>query len=216
MGEKSRAYYQKLYDAGADRYLLRHETADPRHYGMLHPEGMTLENRVRCLMDLRDIGFQVGAGFMVGSPFQTAENLARDLMFLKNLRPHMVGIGPFIPHSRTPFGKMSAGSLEKSADMVAITRLLLPEALLPATTALGTLEARGREAALDAGANVVMPNLSPQENRKDYSLYDNKISTGEEAAESRERLEKRLKAIGYQPEYVRGDHVSYKQRAYSI
>lgn len=211
IGEKSREAYQKFYDAGADRYLLRHETADPCHYAMLHPEDMKLASRMRCLMDLREIGYQVGAGFMVGSPFQTVNNLVQDLLFLKSFNPHMVGIGPFLPHSETPFAAEKSGTVEQTLDMVAITRLLLPEVLLPATTALGTLDPVGREYALNSGANVVMPNLSPLENRKDYAIYDNKISTGEEAAESRAALEKRLRAAGYIPEYGRGDHKNWSR-----
>lgn len=211
IGEKSREAYQKFYDSGADRYLLRHETADPCHYTMLHPQDMKLESRMRCLTNLREIGYQVGAGFMVGSPFQTPENLVQDLLFLKKFGPHMVGVGPFLPHGETPFAAEKAGTVERTLDMVAITRLLLPEVLLPATTALGTLDPDGREYALNAGANVVMPNLSPLENRKDYAIYDNKISTGEEAAESRASLEKRLYAAGYIPEYDRGDHINWSR-----
>lgn len=211
IGEKTRQSYQSFYDAGADRYLLRHETADPRHYAMLHPDEMRLESRMRCLTDLREIGYQVGAGFMVGSPGQTPKNLVQDLLFLKSFNPHMVGIGPFLPHSATPFAAEKAGTVEQTLDMVAITRLLLPEVLLPATTALGTLDPEGREYALNAGANVVMPNLSPMENRKDYAIYDNKISTGEEAAESRAALEKRLRSAGYIPEYGRGDHINWSR-----
>lgn len=210
LGEKTRSAYEKFFEAGADRYLLRHETADPCHYSRLHPDNMRLENRIRCLMDLREIGFQVGAGFMVGSPFQTAENLAQDLLFLKSFNPHMVGIGPFLPHSGTPFADKVAGSLEQTIDMVAITRLLLPESLLPATTALSTLDLRGREQALCAGANIVMPNLSPAENRRDYAIYDNKISTGDEAAESRGALENHLRKTGLTADYSRGDHISYR------
>lgn len=211
IGEKTREAYQKFYDAGADRFLLRHETADSCHYAALHPRDMELKSRIRCLTDLREIGYQVGAGFMVGSPFQTPENLVRDLLFLKEFNPHMVGIGPFLPHSETPFAAEKAGTIEQTLDMVAITRLLLPKVLLPATTALGTLDPEGREYALNAGANVVMPNLSPVENRKDYAIYDNKISTGEEAAESRASLEKRLRAAGYIPEYGRGDHIDWSR-----
>lgn len=212
LGEKSREAYQRFYDAGADRYLLRHETADAAHYAMLHPPEMKLENRLRCLKDLREIGFQVGAGFMVGSPFQTSENLVQDLLFLKSFAPHMVGIGPFLPQSATPFAAEKAGTVEQTLDMVALTRLLLPYVLLPATTALGTLDPAGREYALDAGANVVMPNLSPVEHRKDYAIYDNKISSGEEAAESRSALEKRLRGAGYEPDYGRGDYIGFKRR----
>lgn len=211
IGEKTRRAYQKFYDAGADRYLLRHETADGCHYAKLHPDDMKLASRVQCLTDLREIGFQVGAGFMVGSPFQTRENLAQDLLFLKKFNPHMVGIGPFLPHGETPFAGHEAGTVEQTLDMVAIARLLLPEVLLPATTALGTLDPGGREYALNAGANVVMPNLSPLENRKDYAIYDNKISTGEEAAESRAALENRLRKAGYIPDYSRGDYKDWSR-----
>lgn len=216
VGEKSRETYKRYYDAGADRYLLRHETADECHYARLHPKDMTLAARLRCLEDLRDVGFQVGAGFMVGSPFQTARNLAKDLKFLKDFNPHMVGIGPFLPQSATPFAHEKAGTVRQTLDMVALTRLLLPEVLLPATTALGTLDLEGREFALNAGANVVMPNLSPKDIRKDYAIYDNKISTGEEAAETRFALENRLLKAGYVPSYSRGDHAEFKGRKYAV
>ncbi|MDD7429158.1 MAG: [FeFe] hydrogenase H-cluster radical SAM maturase HydE, partial [Oscillospiraceae bacterium] len=173
IGEKSRESYRAYYNAGADRYLLRHETADNAHYAKLHPNELSLENRKRCLYDLKDIGYQTGSGFMVGSPYQTADTLAEDMLFLKGLDPHMVGIGPFIPHHDTPFAAEKAGTLELTLFMVALTRLMLPHALIPATTALGTVAFDGRERGILAGANVVMPNLSPRDVRKKYLLYDN-------------------------------------------
>ena len=175
IGEKSKETYKRFYDAGADRYLLRHETASEGHYNRLHPDKMSFKNRISCLYNLKEIGFQVGAGFMVGSPFQTAENLANDLVFLREFNPHMVGIGPFIPHSETPFSNFERGTLRDTLVMVALTRLILPNALIPATTALGTIDPCGRELGFKAGANVVMPNLSPVKVRKLYDLYENKI-----------------------------------------
>jgi len=205
VGERSRASYQKIFDAGANRCLLRHETADPEHYGMLHPKEQSLENRMRCLRDLKEIGYQVGAGFMVGSPWQTAENLAKDLLFLHGFRPHMIGIGPFIPHRDTPLASFEAGALQTTIDMLSMTRLLVPRALLPATTALGSISESGREMGLGAGANVVMPNLSPSDVRKLYSIYDNKKSAGNEAAESLSLMKEQLTAAGFVPDMSRGD-----------
>lgn len=205
IGERSRESYALLKAAGADRYLLRHETADPVHYAQLHPKKLSLENRIRCLYDLKELGFQVGTGFMVGSPGQTARHLAKDLMFIQKFEPQMVGIGPFIPHKDTPFGKEKAGTMELTLRMIAILRLMLPNALIPATTALGTIHPQGREKGILAGANVVMPNLSPRDVRQKYLLYNDKISTGEEAAEGKALLEKRLEAIGYYIEAGRGD-----------
>ena len=198
IGEKSRESYQKFFDAGADRYLLRHETANDEHYAKLHPSSLSLENRKRCLWDLKEIGYQVGCGFMVGSPFQTIDHLVEDLKFIEALQPHMVGIGPFIPHGDTPFGEYPAGTLEQTLFLLGIIRLMLPDVLLPATTALGTISPKGREKGILAGANVVMPNLSPVSVRKKYMLYDNKICTGDEAAECRNCLDRRMKSIGYQ------------------
>lgn len=210
VGERSREAYQRLFDAGADRYLLRHETANAAHYASLHPESMSSERRKQCLFDLRDIGYQVGSGFMVGSPGQTARNLGEDMQFLAELRPHMVGIGPFIPHRHTQYAQESQGTLELTLCMIACLRLMLPQALLPATTALGTIDPRGREKGMDAGANVVMPNLSPVKHRKDYDLYDNKICTGEEAAECRFCLQSRMALAGYSVVIDRGDsHVPF-------
>lgn len=197
IGEKSRESYQSYFDAGANRFLLRHETADGCHYGKLHPERMSLENRKRCLFDLKDIGYQVGSGFMVGSPYQTTENLIADLRFLQELGPDMIGIGPFITHADTPFASFESGSVALTLRLVAILRLMFPHALIPATTALGTLHPQGRELGLKAGANVVMPNLSPVGVRKLYELYDNKICTGEESAQCRGCLEQRVESVGY-------------------
>lgn len=209
LGEKSRETYKAYKNAGADRYLLRHESADSAHYKRLHPVLMNLENRKRCLYDLKELGFQTGAGFMVGSPYQTEENLAEDLLFLKDLKPEMVGIGPFIPHCDTPFRDFFAGSEELTVTMLALTRIMLPKALLPATTALGTIAKDGRERAFAAGANVVMPNLSPMNFRKDYSLYNNKAYTGDEAAESIEKTEKKVKECGLEIDFSRGDNIDF-------
>ncbi len=198
VGERSYESYKRLFDAGANRYLLRHETASEEHYAKLHPESLSLKNRKQCLYNLKEIGYQVGCGFMVGSPYQTAQNLALDMLFIHGLQPHMVGIGPFIPHKDTPFANEKPGSLELTLFMLALLRLMLPKVLLPATTALGTIAENGREKGILAGANVVMPNLSPKNVRSKYELYNNKISTGEEAAESRHLLEQRMKKIGYE------------------
>lgn len=197
IGEKPRESYQAFFDAGADRYLLRHETADPEHYGKLHPEAMSLENRKRCLFDLKEIGYQVGSGFMVGSPYQTTENLISDLRFLQKLQPDMIGIGPYITHADTPFAEFKSGDVMLTLRLVSILRLMFPYALIPSTTALGTIHPQGRELGLKAGANVVMPNLSPVSVRKLYSLYENKICTGEEAAQCRGCLERRVESAGY-------------------
>ena len=207
LGEKSRESYEKYYRSGANRYLLRHETADPAHYGRLHPDNMSCENRRRCLFDLKEIGYQVGSGFMVGSPYQTTENLIADLRFLQELQPDMIGIGPFITHKDTPFKDMESGTAELTLRMLSILRLMFPYALLPSTTALGTIHPMGRELGLKAGANVVMPNLSPVSVRKKYAIYDDKICTGEESAQCRGCLEKRIEAAGYRAVTDRGDVV---------
>lgn len=207
IGEKSYESYKKFREAGADRYLLRHETANEEHYRKLHPEKMSLAVRKNCLYDLKKLGYQVGAGMMVGSPYQTTEDLAEDLVFLKELQPEMVGIGPFIPHHDTQFSKEPAGSVEMTLFLLAVIRILLPKVLLPATTALGTMDPLGREKGLQAGANVVMPNLSPVKNRKQYELYDNKICTGEEAAECRGCMGRRVASVGYELVTERGDAV---------
>ena len=205
LGEKERESYAAYRAAGADRYLLRHETANEEHYARLHPEGMSLKHRKDCLFILKELGYQVGSGFMVGSPWQTAENLVEDLRFLQTLEPDMIGIGPFIPHRDTPFRDFPGGTLEQTVRMVAILRLMFPYALIPSTTALGTIHPLGREMGLKAGANVVMPNLSPVRVRKLYELYDNKICTGEEAAECRNCLENRITNAGYKVVSARGD-----------
>lgn len=205
LGERSRDVYQRFFDAGADRYLLRHETADRAHYRSLHPESMSFDNRMRCLRDLKDIGYQTGCGFMVGSPGQTAAHLAEDLKFIERFRPHMVGIGPFIPQKDTPLGTCPAGSVELTVYLLSLIRLIAPNVLLPATTALGTLDPMGREKGILAGANVVMPNLSPPSVRNKYALYDNKISDGAESAQCVAELRRRMAAIGYQVVTDRGD-----------
>jgi len=205
LGERSRESYQKLFDAGADRYLLRHETITPEHYRMLHPDNMSLENRLQCLENLREIGYQVGCGIMVGSPGQTTDDLVADLQFMKRFRPHMVGIGPFIPHADTPFANEKQGSVETTLRLLALIRLLMPAVLLPATTALGTADPLGREKGIRAGANVIMPNLSPVTVRNKYMLYDGKICTGEEAAECIRCTEGRIAYAGRRMIIGRGD-----------
>ncbi len=205
LGERSRESYQRLYDAGADRYLLRHETADKAHYESLHPADLSWDNRMNCLHTLKEIGYQVGCGFMVGSPGQTEKELAKDLKFVETFRPDMCGIGPFIPHHDTPFGDQPGGSVELTCYLLSILRLIQPNLLLPATTALGTLDPLGREKGIQAGANVVMPNLSPVSVRKKYMLYDNKICTGEESAQCRGCLNARMAGIGYELVTDRGD-----------
>ena len=207
-GEWSKASYRTFFDAGADRYLLRHETRNDSHYSMLHPPSLSAKKRRQCLWNLKDIGYQVGTGFMIGTPYQTPELLAEDMIFLKELNPQMVGIGPFIPHRDTPFKNEPAGTLELTLFLLGCIRLMLPKVLLPATTALGTIHPEGRELGILAGANVVMPNLSPKSVRGDYLLYDNKISTGEESAQCRDCLEKRINAIGYRTVTARGDSLN--------
>ena len=205
IGERTKEEYECFREAGADRYLLRHETADDAHYRKLHPQEMKLKNRKECLFTLRELGYEVGAGFMVGSPGQTVECLAEDFEFLQELKPHMIGIGPYITHGETPFAQYPSGSLEKTLRMVSILRLLFPYALIPSTTALGTIHPEGRELGLKAGGNVVMPNLSPVSVRKKYDLYENKICTGEEAAQCRGCLEQRVARAGYRIVTDRGD-----------
>ena len=205
IGERSYESYKRLKEAGADRYLLRHETADKCHYERLHPSSMKWENRKECLYQLKELGYQVGAGFMVGSPGQTLETLAEEFVFLQELEPQMVGIGPFIPHHDTPFKEETAGSVEDTLLYLSMIRIILPKVLLPATTALGTLDPMGREKGILAGANVIMPNLSPFSQRKKYELYDNKLCTGEEAAEGLKELKERMEAIGYEIIVDRGD-----------
>jgi biotin synthase len=210
IGERSFESYQRLYKAGAERYLLRHETASEKLYHELHPY-MDLENRRNCLRMLKEIGYQVGAGFMVGLPGQQNEDLVEDLLFLQDLQPEMVGIGPFIPHAKTPLGTCPGGTVEKTLILLALTRLILPEALLPSTTALGTIDPLGREKAIKAGANVVMPNLYPTNVRPKYELYENKICTGDEAAHCRGCIERRILSVGCQVDMGRGDHKKFRQ-----
>lgn len=206
IGERSRETYALWKKAGADRYLLRHETADCAHYAKLHPAELSAKNRQNCLYTLKELGYQAGAGFMVGSPYQTTENLADDLMSLQKLRPQMIGIGPFIPHHDTPFKNEPAGSVELTLVLLAVLRLLFPHVLLPATTALGTLAPGGRLLGIKAGANVIMPNLSPQNVRGKYLLYDNKLHTGAEAAEALNELQREVASIGYRIVSARGDY----------
>ena len=205
MGERSRESYERLFAAGADRYLLRHETADAEHYSKLHPSNMSFENRMRCLRDLKDIGFQTGCGFMVGSPYQTYAHIAKDLKFIEEFKPQMCGIGPFIPHKATPFASFAAGTVELTCYLLSIIRLIHPTILLPATTALGSIEEGGREKGILSGANVVMPNLSPMDNRRKYELYNNKLYSSAESAQAKAELEERIKNIGYEVVCHRGD-----------
>lgn len=206
IGERGRATYQRLFDAGADRFLLRHETADAAHYGRLHPTGQVLDSRLRCLADLKEIGYQVGAGFMVGSPLQTMRNIAQDLTFLADFRPHMVGVGPFLPHRDTPFRRHPPGSVQLTLLVLSLVRLLLPTVLLPATTALGATGAGAREAGIRAGANVVMLNLTPQQVRAQYLLYDGK-PVDEDVVAQTEALRRSLSRIGHEFTVGRGDHL---------
>ncbi|MDD5922105.1 MAG: [FeFe] hydrogenase H-cluster radical SAM maturase HydE [Eubacteriales bacterium] len=205
LGERDKDSYQRLYDAGADRYLLRHETADPEHYRKLHPEYMSFEHRMHCLYELREIGYDVGAGMMVGSPYQTERELAEDLYFIQDFRPEMCGIGPFIPHRDTPFRDQPAGTLEMTLFLLSVIRLIEPEVLLPATTALGTIDPRGREKGVLAGANVIMPNLSPVRVRHQYELYDNKICMDDEAGQCGACIELRMRTVGSRIAVDRGD-----------
>ncbi len=205
IGERSKESYKAFFNAGASRYLLRHETADEKHYVQLHPNEMSLKNRKRCLWDLKEIGYQVGSGFMVGSPYQTVHNIISDIHFLKELDPDMIGIGTYITHKDTPFANKNNGSLSLTIRLVAVLRLMFPHALIPATTALGTIHPLGREMALKAGANVIMLNLSPFDIRRKYSLYDNKKFTGTESAQSKESLEKMAESLGYRIVVDTGD-----------
>lgn len=205
LGERSEESYRRLRESGADRYLLRHETADSLHYSKLHPKEMSFETRMNCLKTLKRLGFQTGCGFMVGSPCQTTEMIAKDLCFIEEFRPDMCGIGPFVPHKDTPFAKEKGGSAELTCYLLSIIRLIHPPVLLPSTTALGTIDENGREKGILAGANVVMPNLSPGSVRKKYELYNNKLSDGDESAQSKDNLAKRIEKIGYKIVTDRGD-----------
>ena len=206
LGEKSLASYQRFFEAGANRYLLRHETFNEAHYRELHPSDMSQDHRLLCLEWLKLIGYQTGTGIMVGSPGQAIGHLVEDLRFIERFQPEMIGIGPFIPHADTPFADQPAGSVEMTLKLISIFRLMHPSALIPATTALATLSPDGRERGILAGANVVMPNLSPSSVRKKYALYDNKASFGSESAEGLKLLEKQLNGIGYTISYLRGDY----------
>lgn len=205
LGERSEESYRKLRQAGADRYLLRHETADPAHYQTLHPAEMSFVHRMNCLETLKRLGFQTGCGFMVGSPHQTTEHIAKDLKFIETFYPAMCGIGPFIPHADTPFCKNPAGSADLTCFLLSLIRLIHPKLLLPATTALGSVEQNGRERGILSGANVIMPNLSPANVRDKYMLYNNKLSSGPEAAQNLKELQARMTAIGYEIVVDRGD-----------
>ena len=209
VGELEYDDYKRLFDAGADRYLLRHETADEQHYGKLHPSEVSWAHRMKCLEQLKEIGYQTGCGMMVGSPFQTSGHLAQDMLFLERFKPQMIGMGPFLPHKDTPFKDEPAGSYELTLFLISLCRLMLPDCLIPATTALGTIRPDGREKGVLAGANVIMPNLSPIDVRKKYLLYDGKICTGDESAQCRACLERRMESIGYKVVITRGDHRSY-------
>lgn len=211
VGECSREVYEAMFVAGADRFLLRHETADSEHYECLHPATMSYANRMRCLQDLREIGFQAGCGMMVGSPYQTAETLAKDMEFISAFQPAMVGMGPFIPHKDTPFGTCAQGSQELTLFLLSLTRIMLPDVLLPATTSLGTSSQDGYLQGILAGCNVVMPNLSPQKVRKNYLLYDNKIGVELSASESLQLLQKQLATIGRHMVVGRGDHRDFQR-----
>lgn len=213
LGERSYESYKMLKNAGADRYLLRHETANAEHYGKLHPSEMSLDTRKKCLYNLKELGYQVGSGFMVGSPYQTSAELAEDILFLEELMPDMIGIGPFIPHKDTPFAEHTAGGVELTLRLISILRLRFPEALLPSTTALATLSPDGRERGLLCGANVVMPNLSPESVRESYNIYDNKLSVGAESAEGIRKLKERIESVGLTIDMSRGDAPRiYKER----
>jgi len=208
IGERTMADYELFFRSGANRYLLRHETAADWHYAKIHPPCMTLANRIKALQTLKEIGYQTGAGFMVGSPFQTPECLLADIRFLEEFQPHMVGIGPFIPQKDTPFGMYLPGGLTLSLKMIALTRILLPKALIPAATALATASPNGRELALNAGANVIMPNLSPASVKKMYAIYDNKVSGGQEAAENLLNIKEKITSAGFIPDMSRGDAIN--------
>lgn len=210
LGERSYESYKKMFEAGADRYLIRHETATKELYEKLHP-GASFENRRKCLENLKEIGYQIGSGFMIGLPGQKNSDLVNDLLYVKELNPHMVGIGPFISHKDTPLKDEKNGTLEDTINLIALLRLLLPSALIPATTSLGTINPLGRELGIKAGANVVMPNLSPTSVRKKYSLYDGKICTGDEAAECRNCIEGRINRAGFKVEVSRGDNIEWKR-----
>ena len=213
VGELEHDEYQMLFDAGADRYLLRHETADPEHYRMLHPGNLSWEHRMKCLRDLKEIGFQTGCGFMVGSPGQTPETLAKDMEFITEFRPAMIGIGPFIPHCDTPFAGHPAGRVDETLFLLSLCRILHPDVLLPATTALGSLDPTGREKGILAGANVIMPNLTPNAYREDYLIYPDKACVNDKPEQCRSCLDLRMKAIHHEVLYnAWGDSVAFTKK----
>ncbi|MBQ6442911.1 MAG: [Lachnospiraceae bacterium] len=211
IGERSREAYRRFFESGAERYLLRQETANEAHYSMLHPPAMSAENRKRCLWDLKEIGYQVGCGFLVGTPGQGVSEIYEDLIFMQELQPQMIGIGPYLAHQDTPWRDKPDGNVTDTLRLLSVLRLLFPKALLPATTALGTADPKGREKGILAGANVLMPNLSPAAVREKYLLYDGKICTGEEAAECVKCLSDRIEQIGYTVAESRGDHPDFCQ-----
>lgn len=206
LGERTREAYLRFYNAGANRYLLRHETATPEHYALLHPSFMSFEHRMQNLRELKEIGYQTGTGIMVGSPGQTTEHIVRDIMFIESFRPQMIGLGPYIPQDDTPFAGQPAGDIRTTLMLLSIFRLMFPDALIPSTTALATLAPDGRERGILAGANVVMPNLSPEDTRAKYALYNDKKATGLESAEGLRGLETQLETIGYHISFERGDY----------
>jgi biotin synthase len=215
LGERSKESFQTLFDAGADRYLLRHEAASRRLYEHLHPSFMSFDNRIECLNNLKEIGYQVGGGFMVGSPTQSNSDLVEDLVFLKKLEPHMVGIGPYLCHSDTELAGNESGTLTETLVMVALTRLILPKSLLPATTALGSLDKIGREKALKVGANVMMPNISPTENRDKYEIYQNKICTTDTSDQCRNCIEARIVGVGHEIDLGVGDYYDLEKENFN-
>ena len=207
VGERSYESYKTLRAAGADRYLLRHETADSAHYSILHPDAMSMANRMECLRNLKKLGYQTGAGMMVGSPGSSLRTLAEDMVFMKSLDPEMVGIGPFIPHSSTPFRNEKKGSVDLTLRMVSLVRLMLPHAMIPATTALATASEDGQLLGILHGANVIMPDITPKEERSKYMIYDGKKITGDEAGENLERIAEKMRSIGYELSMERGDYI---------
>lgn len=211
LGERGKNSFKKLYDAGADRYLIRHETFNKKLYKKLHPN-MSYKNRIKSLYILKKIGYQVGSGFLIGLPSLKLEDYYKDLIFLKKLKPHMIGIGPFIPHINTPLKNEKGGSSYDTITLIAILRLLLPDVLLPATTALVTLDPNSRNLAFRAGANVIMPNISPLSSRKKYTLYNGKAFLGDEAGEEMEIIIKHIKEAGFIPVLSKGDNVRWKRK----
>ena len=210
LGERTEESYRRLKEAGANRYLLRHEAANEELYASLHPSSKGLKHRLECLEALKRCGYQTGMGMMIGVKGQSVDHIVEDLLLIERMQPEMVGIGPFLPHKATPLGSEPAGELNMVLATIAIVRLMLPKALLPSTTALATLHPRGRLEGILSGANVVMPNLSPSDVRAKYAIYENKASWGKEAAEGLSALESELNTIGYHIDYARGDFNNLK------